>query len=307
MRGELLCTTGLLCSALHPHHLCPLCGEDGAQRRLPHHPLLPRHNRGSPPHFVCWVRRALALSPPSPQRGTHTHTHTPTGLECLGALPPLPAWRGAPHHHLSPGKMFLIPQGKVPCPPPQLPGQGPLPRPLLHLSALGQEALPSLSPRRRAPSPALRCEAGPLYCQKPLEKGGSSPLPPPRRLRLALTRLCRPAPLRHICCHPPRPPPRSETLPGRRHGNTRHHQGSPAPPSPAFPPAGRHGEGGRRERRAGGRRPGKAFPAPRGAWPGPGYGGGRRMSAPAVAQAAARGAALRERSRRCVRGGNGRA
>lgn len=81
--------------------------------------------------------------------------------------------------------------------------------PLLHLRA----SLPF--PSEKSSVPRTPSEAGFL-----LPAGGPSPsspgdgvffpLPPPRRLRLALTRLCRPAPLRHICCHPlslPPPPP----------------------------------------------------------------------------------------------------
>lgn len=94
------------------------------------------------------------------------------------------------------------------------------------------EVLPPVSPRRRAPSPHSAASQTPSTARSPWRRGAPS-LPPPRRLRLALTRLCRPAPLRHICCHPATPPNAARPSPWQRASRP---WGSPAPPP-------RHGGG----------------------------------------------------------------
>lgn len=284
----------LLCSSPQPP--LPLYGEDGAQRRLPHHPLLPRHNRGSPPHFVCWVRRALALSPSSPQRGTPPLWQ---GWSAWGLFPLSLPGGALPTTTSPPGRCSSSPKGRCLA--------------LLH-SSLGRGLCPGPfstsvpSARRRFPpfplGEGLRllhsaARQAPSMPEAPGE-GGLFPSPPAQATAAGTDPSlpsCSSPP--YLLSYPPPPPTERDAAWASPWQHTSP-PGESRAPSPAFPPAGRHGAGGRRERRTGGRRPGKAFPAPRGAWPGPGQGGGR-------AQAAARGAALRERSRRCVRGGNGRA
>lgn len=155
---------------VHHHHLCPLCEEDGAQCRLPHHQLLPLHNRGSPRHSVCWVSRALTLSPSSPQRGNppSDRAGVPGGSSpspCLKGQPPRPLLprEDAPH----PQREGALPSttapwagASAPAPsPPQCPRPGgaslPFPREGLRLlhSAARQVPSTATSPWRRGALP----------------------------------------------------------------------------------------------------------------------------------------------------------
>lgn len=186
-----------------------------------------------------------------------------TGLESLGLFP-LPLPEGSPPTTTSPPGRCPSPQGTGSSPPSPAPwAGGSHPGPLLPLS---QEALPSRPPERRAPS-----EAGPLLpllpaaALTPCRRGGSLPLSP-------RPGACGTDPSLPSCSSPPyllssplHPPTRRETLPARRHGNTRHRQGSPAPPPLVPPQAARRppccGADRARPRPA----PGKAFLQPPGA------------------------------------------
>lgn len=184
---------------------------------------------------------------------------------------PFPCLKGHPPLPFTPWKVPLTSRHGASPLLPQLPGQGaPAPGPFSPSARRRCPPAPrraGLRARQPLSSPLLPAAALTL-CIKGWREGGLS-LPlfpsPPAQAPAAGTDpslpSCSSPP--YLLSSPPLPPTRRETLPARRHGNTRHRQGSPAPPSPSLPPSRRPpccGADRARPRPA----PGKACPLPPG-------------------------------------------